>query len=225
MERLAIACRSSILGATLFAVSATGAAAASLTNPGFETGDLTGWGSSGNVNVVACAGTVMGCAPAGGTYFAALNVLTDGVGNASITQSLAAIGPGTYSFGAYVSFGTNNAAANFDQGQISLTAQGAGQSAVVGYDPNSLQGQFTIPSGTFSFTPWFLLSGTFDYSGPGSAPFLININVQDFTAEKGLILVADNAFITAVPLPATLPLFASGLALSGLLARSRRLSK
>jgi len=78
------------------------------------------------------------------------------------------------------------AAANFDQGQISLTVQGPGTSAVVGFDPNALNGQFTIPGGSgFSFTPWFLLSGSLTYSGPGAAPFLLNINVQYFTASKG----------------------------------------
>ena len=123
----------------------------------------------------------------------------------------------------FLSFATDNAAANFDQGQISLTVQGPGTSAVVGFDPNALNGQFTIPGGSgFSFTPWFLLSGSLTYSGPGAAPFLLNINVQYFTAGKGLVLDADNAFITAVPTPSPLPLFATGPGLMALLAWRRR---
>jgi hypothetical protein len=167
----------------------------------------------------------MGCAPGGGNFLALLNNNTVGVGNASLTQTEAGLSPGTYAFGAYVTFRTNNAAANFDQGQISLTVQGPGTSAVVGFDPNALNGQFTIPGGSgFSFTPWFLLSGILNYSGPGAAPFLLNINVQDFTAGKGLVLAADNAFITAVPDPTTLSLIGLGLLGLGAMRRRRRYS-
>ena len=198
------------------------ARAATLDNPGFETGDLSGWNASGDVTVLTCSSTFVGCAPGGGTFFATLNNNTFG-GNASLTQTLAGVDPGTYAFGAYVSFATDVAGANFDQGQISLTVEGPGISAVVGSDPNTLNGQFTIPGGGgFAFTPWFLLSGILNYTGPGDAPFLLNINVQDFPNTGGLVLDVDNAFITAVPLPATLTLFASGLAGLGWLSRRRR---
>ena len=147
-------------------------------------------------------------------------------GNASLTQTAFNVGPGTYAFGAYVSYATDAAGGNFDQGQISLTAEGPGTFAVVGFDPNALNGQFTIPGGAgFSFTPWFLLSGILTYSGPGDAPFLLNINVQDFSETGGLVLDVDNAFITAVPTPATLPLFASGLGLLAVWAWPRRKRK
>ena len=211
-----------MLAAALVALMPAASQALTLTNPGFETGDLTGWDTSGDVTTFTCAGAVIGCAPAGGTYFALLNNSTDGVGNASLRQTVSSVDAGTYKFGAWVSFGTDNAAGNFDQGQISLTVQiGGGPSIAVGFDPNALNGQFTIPGGGgFSFTPWFLLQGTLAFAGP-AADILLNINVQDYS-NGGLILAADNAFINAVPLPAALPLFASGIGAMGLLGWRRK---
>ena len=206
-----------VASAALFPASAH----AMLVNPGFETGDLTGWDTSGSVGVFGCAVSVIGCAPNGGTYNAQLNPFNEDA-NASLRQTTASLSPGQYAFGAYVSFGTNDAAGNFDQGQISLTAQGPGTSESVGFDPNALNGQFTIPAGSLSFTDWFLLSGVFNYTGPGDAPFLLNINVQNFTLDKNLTLVVDNAFVNAVPVPAALPLFAGGLGGLGLLGWWRR---
>jgi len=195
------------------------ARAVPLTNAGFETGDTTGWTTSGNVLVLGlCAQSFIGCAPNGGSFFA----LLDG-GNASLIQTVPNLAAGAYSFGAYVSFATNNPVANFDQGQISLTVQIAGgSSATVGFDPNALNGQFTIPANNgFSLTPWFLLQGTLIFAG-SPADLLLNINVQDFST-GGLSLVVDNAFINnTVPLPAALPLFATGLGALGLFGWRRK---
>jgi hypothetical protein len=193
-----------------------------LVNPGFETGTTAGWSTSGDTSVQLCAVAVVGCAPDGGTYFAAMNALGFGDGNASFTQTVLLPGPGNYQFGAHVSFGTDNAAGNFSQGQISLTIQlPGGQSEVVGFDPNALNGQFTIPGDSgFSFTPWFLLEDVLNFAG-GPANALININVQDFS-QAGIVLLFDNAFIEAVPEPAALLLFGSALAA---LVGSRRRTK
>ena len=186
-----------------------------LVNPGFETGDSTGWSTSGDTLVLGCAGTILGCAPAGGSFLAAMNALTQG--NASFTQTVQLPGSGNYHFGAYVSFGTDGPAANFDQGQISLTIQlPGGQSEVVGLDPNALNGQFTIPSVLgFFFTPWFLLDDFLNYAG-APVDALINISVQDFSP-AGIVLAFDNVVIEAVPEPAALLLF--GGALAGFAAR------
>lgn len=210
------------LAAALLTLISAPAVAVPLNNPGFETGDTTGWNTSGDVTVLLCTATVMGCAPSGGTYLAALNN-SSGVGNASLTQTATNVASGTYNFGAWVSFGTDNPAANFDQGQISLTVQIPGSpGATVGFDPNDLNGQFTTPGGLgFSFTKWFLLEGTLTFAG-SPADLLLNINVQDFT-DAGLSLAADNAFITAAtPLPAALPMFLGGAGLIGFMARLRK---
>jgi hypothetical protein len=148
-----------------------------------------------------------------------------GVGNASISQAVTVPGAGTYEFGAHFSYATTNAAANFSQGQISLTVQGGGVSATLGFDPNALLGQFTLPGGFgFYFTPWTLLSGTLTYAGSGPASLLININVQGATADKPLVLDVDNVFLraAAVPEPASLALLGAGLLGLGALRRAAR---
>jgi hypothetical protein len=208
--------------AALFsALLSSSASAISLVNPGFETGNTSGWTSSGTTFAFLCASAAIGCAPSGGNYF---GVLTNGFGSASLSQDLGSIDPGIYEFGAYVSFGTNSAAGNFAQGQISLTAQGAGQSATVGRDPNALNGQFNTQIDNFFFTDWFLLTGVFEYTGLSAVPFLININVQNF-GTAGLQLLVDNAFVRPVPIPAALPLFATGVAALAYAGRRKRKAK
>jgi hypothetical protein len=212
-----------VLGVVLGLAAIASEVAAAPVNPGFETGDTTGWSETGDVSVSPCAFTFIGCAPSGEIYFVGLNDFTFGVGNASLTQDLGLFNPGMYEFGAYVTFGTNNAAANFAQGQISLTSQGTGQSETLRQDPNGLNGQFNTEGndGIF-FTNWFLLKGIFNYTGNSAAPFLLNINVQDGTAENALVLTADNVFVKPVPIPAALPLFATGVAAVGYAGRRKR---
>lgn len=194
-----------------------------LTNAGFETGDLSGWTTSGDVTVIACGTSATGCAPSGGAWLATLNNRVFNQ-DASLTQAVTVTGPGTYAFGAMVALGTTNAAGNFSQAQISLTVQGEGVSATVGQNPNALAGQFTNPGGAgFSFTDWFELSGTLVYTGVGPVSLLININVQVFVRENTLALNVDNAFLSAVavPEPASLALLGAGLLGLGF-ARARR---
>jgi hypothetical protein len=198
-----------------------------LVNPGFETGDATGWTTSGPFTIVAdCTISFPPCAPGGGTYYAAIN---PGATSASFIQTVQLPGPGNYHFGATVSFGVVNPNApgppntggNFDQGQISLTIQlPGGQSETVGFDPNALNGQFTEHGLAVSFTPWFELDDFLNYAG-GPVDALINVNVQEFTAPTGnLFLVFDNVFIQAVPEPSALLIL--GSALAGLLGARRR---
>lgn len=209
--------------AALLASAPVASRAAPLLNPGFETGDLTGWNTSGNVTVANCGFGVIACAPGGGSKYARLNSFSvnPGVGTSTLTQAVTVDGPGTYEFGAKVVVGTNNAAGNFAQNQISLQVQGTSNSATVGNDPNALNGQFVIGgSGGFSFTEWFDLKGTLVHAG-GTASFLLNINVQNGTADNAIVAIVDNAYIiSAVPLPAGAILLLSALA--GLRLAGRR---
>mgnify|MGYP005835815567 CR=1 FL=1 len=191
-----------------------------LTNPGFETGNLSGWTTSGDVAAYACEYAASGCPAGFGDWIATLNNYTLGVGNASLTQAVVVPGAGTYEFGAMIAYATIlPTGGNFASGQISLTVQGEGISETIGFDPNALgDAQFTIgPNAAgFSWTEWFELTGTLTYGGAGPASFLININIQNATENARLALDVDNVFIraAAVPEPASIALF--GVALLGL---------
>jgi hypothetical protein len=198
------------------------ASANSVSNPGFEL-IFTDWTPSGSVGIGS--GGLLPNSPDGGNR-ASLNAFSAGVGSSSLTQDLGLLAPGSYAFGAYVSLAARQPLGNFTQAQISLTAQGTPQSSTVGTDANARRDDFTNPGGAgFSFTPWFLLSGTFEYSGPGSAPFLININVQNGTEDQRLAMFVDGVYVTPVPIPAALPLFATGVAAVAYAGRRKRKAK
>ena len=79
-----------------------------LTNPGFETGNFSGWTQgAGTSSVILCLPLVQGCAPGGGQYAPSLSSLAPAFGNVSVLQNVSGLAAGTYEFGATVSFVTN----------------------------------------------------------------------------------------------------------------------
>ncbi|WP_439576836.1 PEP-CTERM sorting domain-containing protein [Elioraea sp.] len=211
-----------LLAAGLITLPAVPAEANLLVNPGFED-SFNGWTTSGDTSRFVCATTVIGCAPDGGTFNAFVAAGFGGITSSSLSQAVDVVGPGTYAFGAYLSFDTDQIAGNFSQGQISLSVQGAGVSATLGADPNALAGDISIPgSGGFLFSEWMLFSGTLTYAGIGPASLLVNISAQSFDPDLRLLLGVDNVFIraAAVPEPASLALLSAGLL--GLGAAMRR---
>jgi hypothetical protein len=193
-----------------------------LTNPGFETGDFAGWSApASGASVGLCLPLVIGCAPGGGQYVATLSTTTAPAA-VSVLQNVAGLAAGTYEFGATIALFTDVVSGNFDQGQISLTVQGAGVSAAVGRDPSALSGQFLPLANGFFISPWLTLTGTLVYGGATPGDFLINLNVQNYEPANRLDMLVDNVFLrqAAVPEPATLALLGAGLL--GLAAVRRR---
>jgi hypothetical protein len=203
-------------------IAGAGAAqAAQLVNGGFEQliaaeQNIVGWTKTNQVFAVGCAGTFVGCAPSGGSNFALLAPFSGA--SASLTQTVSIVNSGPFNFGAWVSIGTNDPNGNFDQAQISLSVQGNGVNQTIGLDPNAIKNQFTIPGGGDTlFTQWFQLSGLLNFVGSGD--LLININVQNAANAKSIFMNVDNAYISAVPVPAGVLLIGTALAAFGALRR------
>lgn len=204
----------------------TGQATNLLTNPGFETGNFTGWTTSSTGIPPDTLSVSEGVYEGSFGGFMTSTVAPPG-DNGSIRQSITLDGPGTYQFGAWVRFLALDPVANFVQGQITLGISSLSQFVTVGIDPNALLDSF-VPSTDFSpsgvqISDWVPLSGLFDYTGPGNDVALLNINLQNSVdRDSTAALLVDNAFVsTAIPIPGTLTLAGLGLAGLGLQRRYR----
>jgi hypothetical protein len=192
-----------------------------VTNPGFETGDLSGWNPSGSVNVYTLPQVVHS-----GTYGAYLDtvVVPPPGTNDSMTQNVYLAGPGQYLFGGWLRYFTYDPAGNFDQGQISIYLNQ--QSGVVGSDPNGTQpfvdaGSGFVPNWKMSQN-WFYFEGIYNYSGPAGFA-LLNINLQNQYSTVPTGLAVDDVFVNSVPEPTTLLFLGTGiLGLVGLRRKFRK---
>jgi hypothetical protein len=222
------------LGVILLLVvgSAQAAPVELLTNGGFETGDFTGWTASTNGsgscdtdwNVSAVGGSsATGCtgtgffgfsapgAPTEGSFAAYNSFDGDGPQTFTLSQDFTVMsGPTTVSWSDTASWDLNSFGATLDR-----------TFSVDVYDGGALVGNIfslDILAGTFSEYDWTsrsiditsLLSG---YEGQTLALQFSNFIPENFSGPAGFGL--DGVSLTAVPIPAAVWLFGSGLGLLG----------
>jgi hypothetical protein len=200
--------------AALFAVIVAGRAEAStvnlLTNPGFETGNFSGWtvGGTSSVTGVATQGTsIPAVFPSSvvvrsGTFAAFAQVSFFNNENITLSQTLTVLPSTTYSIGYYA--GVSSGSFGFQGADILINGVSINPSSpgvLTSLDFSEVLGSFTTGAAQTSLTVLYAASG----SGTGS----VGLSLDDF-------------FFTPVPLPAALPLFASGLAGLGLLGWRRK---
>lgn len=186
-----------------------------LTNPGFETGDFTGWTVGGNVPLgygVAKGGqrlpdNVDGAAYArahGGTYTAWAST-RGGYGEALVLSQTLELDAGTYSAGFY--FQTS-------EGDYGNSSKIYIDGNYMSYTSSHITSSSKLASFNFSLASGGIHTIEFDISGSGSGP--VSISADDF-------FLNDTTPVTvAVPEPSMLALMVTGLLGLGLLRRSKR---
>ena len=188
------------LAISLCVVLTSSAHANLLSNPGFETGDLTGWtvgGSAPRGYGVATAGQAL---PAGyygpsvqevnSGNFAAWVSTAHSLGDMlTLTQTLT-LSAGTYDVGFY--YGSNQGPYGNSTGIFLDGTQ-------IGYGISNIVNGFQLEFANFVLTTSGSHQITFDISGSGTAP--VSISVDDFYLNN----------TNAVPEPGTLALLALGL--------------
>jgi hypothetical protein len=190
------------------------AAANLLTNAGFETGDTTGWTSSNPT--LAHADNRPAFVHDGAWGGLLDSFLTPPGSNASLIQSVALPGAGTYAFGGWLrAFTVGSPSGVFDQIQISTFVSITSEGGTLGDSVANFSNFQAISIGSLtSASDWEFFSGLFNYTGPAGGTVLFNFNLQNGNNDVISVAAGDSFFLERVPEPGILALL--GIALAGL---------
>ncbi len=217
------------------AMGSIGAAHAVVINPGFETGDLTGWASIGDVSIVD---STFGSGPSEGTFQALLTTGAGAVGVADLEGFL----------------GVESGALSTFSGETVTQGSAIKQTVTVtpgetlSFDFNFLTDEIDAP-GVFNDLGFAIVNSTFDVLADTFSPLIPSTTIFDdetdfqnflngpfilgdtFTVAFGVVDVGDTVFdsallvdssaSTAVPEPATLSFLGIALIGAGFAARRR----
>ena len=225
---------------SLSAIAAVQPASAQLVNGGFETGNFTGWATTGNTSIQTSA---FGSGPTEGTFEALVSTAEPTVTDFSL-EAFLGLAPGSLD-----NLGNGNA--TFGSAIRQTFTGRAGD--ILTFDWNFLTNEFTDPSNSFndfSFVSLGLLSEladtrlpiflgsptpfneetgfrTFSFTIPTTGTYVLGLGVTDVgdtVVDSGLLV--DNVRLTSVPEPtSTLGVLAFGAFGAGSLLKRKRQQK
>lgn len=191
-----------------------------LVNPGFETGDVSGWTPSSALAHADNRAPFVHDGAFGGLLD---SFLTPPGSNVSLIQAVVLPGAGTYSFGGWMrAFIVGSPGGVFDQIQTSVFVALTSEGNTLGDSVANFSNFQAVSIGSITMaSDWEFFSGQFDYTGPAGATLLFNFNLQNNFNSAISVAAGDTFFLelVQVPEPATLGLLGLGLVGLGLIRR------